>query len=146
MGSIRMRSTVWLVAAVATCGCGAPAPHGDKPWCVTRVAVRNGSDPVTQAEAVLVADESSGGVDAGGPLDTDGIVEIPVLPGKYTVVVRPLAPAQEEEDQGAEGRRQTPAASAIPRRFQAAGTSPYRVEVIQGTKPVLTIDLAAPCR
>lgn len=144
MRSLRGRNTAWLFAAALTYGCGTPVPHSDKPWCQARVVVRHGSDPVRQAEVVLIADESTGGVDAGGPLDAEGVVEIPVLPGKYTVVVRPLVLAQEEVDEGAAGRRQTAAAPTIPPRSQTAATSPHQVEVIKGTKPVMTIDLATP--
>jgi len=130
----------WL-AAIAICGCESDAPHGDRPWCQVRVIVRNGSDPLTQAEAVLVADEATGGVDAGGPLDARGAIEVPVMPGKYILVVRPLPSLQEEDERDA-GKRS--AASPISKRFQTAATSPYHVDVAKGTKPVLTFDLAAP--
>lgn len=36
------------------------------------------------------------------------------------------------------------APSPIPARFHKAATSPYKVEVVKGTKPVFTFDLAAP--
>lgn len=134
----------WWAAVILAIGCGTRVPHSDRPWCQSRVVVRNGADPVTRAEAILIADESSGGVDTGGSLDAMGTVEIPVLPGNYTVVVRPLPPAQEGTDRDAAARTAKSVVAVIPRRFHKATTSPYKVEVIKGSKPVFTIDLAAP--
>jgi hypothetical protein len=85
-----------------------------------------------------------GGVDAGGELDTKGIVEIAVLPGNYTLVVRPLPPSEEGMDRGTRGSSAKSIASPIPVQFHRVATSPYKVEVVKGTKPVLTFDLAAP--
>jgi hypothetical protein len=134
------------IALFMTCvgGCGSRLPHSDRPWSKATVIVRTDSDPVTEVEVAFLADEGSDGVDAGGVVDAKGTVTFPVLPGDYTVVIRPQTPSPEEWDRSQPGPNAArPRPKPVPGRFQSRKTSPLRATLSAREKREFTFDLAA---
>jgi len=141
---VAISAPIWTVAtnvimAILTAGCGPRGPHGALPWSTANVTIRSGDLPFRDAEVMLVASSDSTGVDAGGVLDAAGTATIPVLPGRYRVVVQPLPPSQEELDRPSSARR--PAPSSIPASFRSPKTSPCQIEVRPRTQHAFTVDL-----
>lgn len=127
--------------AVGVAGCGPRVPHSDRPWAQARVTVLVGADLLAAGEVAFLADQGSSGVDAGGVVDAKGTVEFPVLPGDYTVVIRPLPPSEEEM---AKPRTARKAATSIPGRFHSPKTSPFKATLSPREKREFTFDLSAP--
>jgi len=133
------------VALLVAGGCGRRVPHGDRPWAQAKVMVRVGADPLSAGEVAFLAEQGSSGVDAGGVVDAQGTVTIPVLPGDYTVVIRPLPPSEEELSKPRTGPNAAPPRpTPIPGRFHAAKTSPLKATVSAREKREFTFDLSAP--
>jgi hypothetical protein len=132
-----------LVAGVG--GCGKRVPHGNLPWAEAKVTVRVGSDPLAAGEVALLADRGSSGVDAGGVVDAQGSVTIPLLPGDYTVVIRPLPPSEEEMAKPRTGPNAAkPRDTSIPVRFHSPKTSPLKATLSARETRAFTFDLSAP--
>jgi hypothetical protein len=141
---VAISAPIWTVAtivimAILTAGCGPRGPHSALPWSTANVTIRSGDLPFRDAEVMLVASSDSTGVDAGGVLDAAGTATIPVLPGRYRVVVQPLPPSQEELDRPSSARR--PAPSSIPASFRSPKTSPCQIKVRPRTQHAFTVDL-----
>lgn len=133
------------IALLVASGCGRRAPHVDLPWAQTKVTVRVGADPLAEGEVVFLADQGTSGVDAGGVVDAQGSVTIPLLPGDYTVVIRPLPPSEEELAKPRTGPKAVPPrATSIPGRFHSPKTSPLKATLSAREKREFTFDLSAP--
>jgi hypothetical protein len=118
-------------------------PHGNLPWAQAKVTVRAAADPLTAGEVAFLADQGSSGIDAGGIVDATGSVTIPVLPGDYTVVIRPLPPSEEEMAKPRTGPKAAPArATPIPGRFHSPKTSPFKATISAREKREFTFDLS----
>ena len=131
-----------LVAGVG--GCGKRVPHGNLPWAEAKVTVRVGADPLAAGEVAFLAAQGSSGVDAGGVVDAKGSVTIPVLPGDYTVVIRPLPPSEEEMAKPRTGPKAVPPrATPIPGHFHSPKTSPFKATLSDREKREFTFDLSA---
>ena len=138
-----MMAMALLVAGVG--GCGKRVPHGNLPWAQAKVTVRVGADPLAPGEVAFLADQGSSGVDAGGVVDAKGSVTIPLLPGDYTVVIRPLPPSEEEMAKPRTGPKAAPPrATSIPGRFHSPKTSPFKATMSAREKREFTFDLSAP--
>ena len=138
-----MMAIALLVAGIG--GCGKRVPHGNLPWAQAKVTVRVGADPLAPGEVAFLADQGSSGVDAGGVVDAKGSVTIPLLPGDYTVVIRPLPPSEEEMAKPRTGPKAAPPrATAIPSRFHSPKTSPFKATLSDREKREFTFDLSAP--
>ena len=141
-----MAGSLVALALLAACvgGCGRRVPHGNLPWAQVKVAVRSGAEPFTVGEVAFLADAGSEGVDAGGVLDAKGTVSFPVLPGSYTVVIRPLPPSEEEMARPRSGPNAAkPTPSAIPGRFHSPKTSPYKATLTARETKEFTFDLSS---
>jgi hypothetical protein len=133
------------LALLVASGCGRRVPHGDRPWAQAKVTIRVGADPLTTGEVAFLAEQDSAGIDAGGVVDTKGTVTIPVLPGDYTVVIRPLPPSEEELAEPRTGPKAAPPrATPIPGRFHSLKTSPLKAIMSAREKREFTFDLSAP--
>ena len=146
--SIRLARTALLIAVAGLVfgagGCGRRGPHGDRPWSQAKVVVRVGSEPLVEGEVAFLADQGSSGVDAGGVVDAKGSVTIPVLPGEYTVVIRPLPPSEEEMAKPRTGPKAAPPrATPIPGRFHSPKTSPLKATLSDREKREFTFDLSS---
>lgn len=130
------------LAAIATTGCNR-GPHANLPWCECRVRVSAGMEPLTAGEVTLIADPSSSGVDAGGLLDGKGEARIPVLPGRYKVIVRPPSSADDQDRPKAADEQGIAKLVTIPSRFQSPTTSPHAIEITKGSKPSVSVDITA---
>ena len=131
-----------LVAGVG--GCGKRVPHGNLPWAQAKVVVRVGADPLAVGEVAFLADQGSSGCGAG-VVDAKGSVTIPVLPGDYTVVIRPLPPSEEEMAKPRNGPKAAPPrVTSIPGRFHSPKTSPFKATLSAREKREFTFDLSAP--
>lgn len=128
-----------VITAILTAGCGPRGPHSALPWSTASVTIRSSDLPFRDAEVMLVASSDSTGVDAGGVLDAAGTATIPVLPGRYRVVVQPLPPSQEELDRPRSVRKPPP--SSIPASFRSPKTSPCQIEVHPRAQHAFTVDL-----
>lgn len=135
----RVTISTIVIMAILTAGCGSRGPHSALPWSSANVTVRSRDLPFRDAEVILVASSESTGTDAGGVLDAAGTATIPVLPGRYRVVVQPLPPSQEELDRPRSARR--PEKSSIPASFRSPKTSPCQIEVRPRTQHTFTVDL-----
>ena len=132
-----------LVAGVG--GCGKRVPHGNLPWAQAKVTVRVGADPLAVGEVAFLADQGTSGVDAGGVVNATGRVTIPVLPGDYTVVIRPLPPSEEELAKPRTGPNAAkPRVTSIPGRFHSPKTSPFKATLSAREKREFTFDLSTP--
>lgn len=144
----RALGRIGLIVAMALLGaggCGKRVPHGHLPWAQVKAVVRVGSDPLPQGEVAFLADEGSGGVDAGGVVDARGTVTFPVLPGDYTVVIRPLPPSDEEMSRPRTGPNAArPRPAPIPGRFHSRKTSPLKATLAARETREFTFDLSAP--
>jgi hypothetical protein len=146
--SIRLARTALLIAVAGLVfgagGCGRRIPHGDRPWSQAKVVVRVGSEPLVEGEVAFLADQGSSGVDAGGVLDAKGVVTIPLLPGDYTVVIRPLPLPEEELAKPRSGPNAAqPRLSPIPPRFQSPRTSPCKATISPREHRQFTFDLSS---
>lgn len=131
-----------LVAGVG--GCGKRVPHGNLPWAQAKVTVRVGADPLAAGEVAFLADQGSSGVDAGGVVNANGSVTIPLLPGDYTVVIRPLPPSEEELSKPRTGSKAAPTrVTSIPGRFHSPKTSPLKATLSAREKRQFTFDLSS---
>jgi len=131
-----------LVAGVG--GCGKRVPHGNLPWAQAKVTVRVGADPLAAGEVAFLPVQGTSGVDAGGVVDAKGSVTIPVLPGDYTVVIRPLPPSEEEMAKPRTGPKAAPPrATPIPGRFHSPKTSPLKATLSDREKREFTFDLSS---
>lgn len=128
----------WMLLTAS--GCGAKAPHSGRPWLHAQVTVIANGEPLAAGEVAFLAAQGSTGVDAGGFIDAKGTVRIPILPGSYVVVIRPLAPPEFSPSDGsaAEPRARD---TGIPRRYRSPSTSPLAVEILKGEKHTFTFDL-----
>ena len=139
---------VLMVAALLVAGfsgCGRRMPHSNLPWAQAKVTVRVGADPLVEGEVAFLADKGSSGVDAGGVVDAKGSVTIPLLPGDYTVVIRPLPPSEEEMAKPRTGPNAAkPRVTSIPGRFHSPKTSPFKATLSAREKREFTFDLSAP--
>ena len=133
------------MALLAASGCGPRVPHGNLPWAQAKVTVRVGADPLAVGEVAFLADQGSSGVDAGGVVNATGSVTIPVLPGDYTVVIRPLPPSEEQMAKPRTGPKAAPPrATSIPGRFHSPKTSPLKATLSAREKREFTFDLSSP--
>ena len=68
-----------------------------------------------------------------------------MLPGDYTVVIRPLPPSEEELAKPRTGPNAAPPrATSIPGRFHSPKTSPFKATLSAREKREFTFDLSAP--
>ena len=142
----RWQQAVVLTAAalLVESGCGPRVPHSDRPWAQANVTVRVGADPLTTGEVAFLAGPDSTGIDAGGVVDAKGTITFPVLPGDYTVVIRPLPPSEEEMAKPRTGPNAAqPRATSIPVRFHSPKTSPLKVTLSAREKRAFTFDLSS---
>jgi hypothetical protein len=133
-----------VVGLLLASGCGPRVPHSNLPWAQAKVIVRVGADPLAAGEVAFLADQGSSGVDAGGVVNAKGSVTIPVLPGDYTVVIRPLPPSEEELSKPRTGPNAAkPRVTSIPGRFHSPKTSPFKATLSAREKREFAFDLSA---
>ena len=78
-------------------------------------------------------------------VDAQGSATFPVLPGDYTVVIRPLPPSEEELSKPRTGPKAAPPRpTSIPGRFHSPKTSPLKATLSAREKREFAFDLAAP--
>lgn len=128
----------WMLLTAS--GCGAKAPHSGRPWLHAQVRVITNGEPLAAGEVALLATQGSTGVDAGGFIDAKGAVRIPILPGSYVVIIRPLALPEVSPSDGSAAEPRT-GDMGIPKRYRSPATSPLAVEIRKGEKHTFTFDL-----
>ncbi len=120
-------------------GCGAPAPHSQKPTAQVTVVITFGGQPVTEGRVDLNNEQT--GEAGGAELDREGVAKIAgVVLGSYTVTVVPPLAVVAPTATGQPG----PAAKAypnIPASVRMIKSSPLKVDVKKDSPNQFKFDL-----